>query len=44
MPNEPWINVASWFTIREVKDYSEDWRGLDVTFPGIEEIRGEGEI
>ena len=24
--------------------HSGDWRGLDVTFPGIEEIRGEGGI
>ena len=24
--------------------YSGDWRGLDVTFLGVEEIRGEGGI
>ena len=42
--NELWINVASLFTVREEKDHSGDWRGLDVTFPGVEEIRGEGGI
>ena len=27
--------MASWFTVREVKGYSGDWRGLNVTFPGV---------
>ena len=36
--------MASWFTVREVKDCSGGWRGLDVTFLGVEEIRGEGGI
>ena len=44
MSNEPWINLASWFTVREEKNHSGDWRGLNVTFPGVEEIRGEGGI
>ena len=38
------IKVTSWFTIREVKDHSGDWRGLDVTCPGVKKIRGEGGI
>ena len=46
--NEPWSimahGVTSWFTICEVKDHSGDWRGLNVTFPGVEMIRGEGGI
>ena len=33
---EPLINVALWFTERKVKECSGDWRGLDVTFPGVE--------
>ena len=31
-------------TVRKVKDRGGDWRGLDATYPGVEEIRGEGKI
>ena len=36
--------MALWFTVREVKDYSGDWRGLDVAFPGVAKIRDESGI